>query len=265
MHPFYPLLRAPNCEGITILHNYAPNNWEIRKNFDKYITLTWSDGAKWNTKVIGTLAKNKSFTIREKDISFLPKKTLVLSSLSINKPPLQSIILPDNVDMQTNLPEWRASIGLENKLGGSTSFQGEAFAFPPNGSLLSFAPFLQHGNDLCSYLIFINIEKSPLFRNTSLFFLNGRGDKIIAKKPIISNHLNVIKLDDLGYDPKDLIILFTENIVGIPLFMTAYKKGKELSLEHTHPPASFAIHGDRWGLHKKIKKIWTEKFNRIKP
>jgi len=31
MHPFYPLLRAPNCEGITILHNYAPNNWELRK------------------------------------------------------------------------------------------------------------------------------------------------------------------------------------------------------------------------------------------
>jgi len=264
MYPFYPLLRAPNCEGFTVVHNYAPNNWEVRKNYEKYINITWSDGSCWHTKIIGTLGMNKSFKIREKALNFLPKNTLALSSLSINKLPPESDILPDDIDMQTNLPEWRASIGLESKLGGCTSFQGEAFAFPPNGSLLSFAPFLQHGDSLCSYLIFINVEKSPLFRNTSLFFLNSNGDKIMAKKSITSNHLNVIKLDELNYNSSDLIILFTENIIGIPLFMTAYKKGKELSLEHTHPPASFAIHGDRWGLHKRLKTIWSKKFNNIK-
>ena len=264
MYPFYPLLKAPNCEGFTVVHNYAPNNWEVRKNYKKYINITWSDGSCWHTKIIGTLGQNKSFKIEEKALNFLPKNSLALSSLSINKLPPESDILPNDIDMQTNLPEWRASIGLESKLGGSTSFQGEGYAFPTNGSLLSFAPFLQHGKDLSSYLIFISIEKSPLFRNTSLFFLNTHGNKIKIKKPITSNHLNIIKLDGLDYDPTDLIILVTKNIVGIPLFVTTYKKGKELSLEHTHPPASFAIHGDRWGLHRELKKIWAEKFKNIK-
>jgi len=259
MFIFYPILRAPNCHGFTVVHNYPPNNWEIRKNFDKYINITWSDGFKWNTKIIGTLGKNKSYKIVEKDLNFVPNHSLALSSLSINKLPNTSDILPDDIDMKTNLPEWRATIGLESELGGATSFQGEAHAFPTNGSILSFAPFFQKGKDLSSYLLFISIEKSPSFRNASLFFLDAYGEKIINKKPLVSNHLNIIKLDELGYKPSELIVLTTENIVGIPLFMTTYKNGKELSLEHTHPPASFALHGNRWGLHKELKEIWTKK------
>tara|TARA_B100000767_G_C19682613_1_gene500283 strand:- start:25 stop:831 length:807 start_codon:yes stop_codon:yes gene_type:complete len=263
MFNFYPILRAPNCNGFTVVHNYPPNNWEIRKNFDKYINITWSDGFKWNTKIIGTLAKNKSYRINEKDLNFVPNHLLALSSLSINKLPTTSDILPEDIDMKTNMPEWRATIGLESELGGATSFQGEAHAFPSNGSILSFAPFLQQGKDLSSYLLFISIEKSPLFRHTTLFFLDAYGKKIMIKKPIISNHLSTVKLDEIGYRPSELIVLTTENIVGIPLFMTAYKKGKELSLEHTHPPASFALHGNRWGLHKELKEIWTKKLINI--
>ena len=264
MFNFYPILRAPNCNGFTVVHNYSPNNWEIKKNFDKYINITWSDGFKWNTKIIGTLGKNKSYRINENDLNFVPNHSLALSSLSINKLPTISDILPEDIDMKTNMPEWRATLGLESKLGGTTSFQGEAHAFPANGSILSFAPFFQQGKDLSSYLLFISIEKSPVFRNTSLFFLDACGDKIMKKKPLITNHLNVIKLDELGYKPSELIVLKTENIVGIPLFMTAYKKGKELSLEHTHPPASFALHGNRWGLHKELKEIWATKLINIK-
>ena len=264
MFNFYPILRAPNCNGFTVVHNYSPNNWEIKKNFDKYINITWSDGFKWNTKIIGTLGKNKSYRINENDLNFVPNHSLALSSLSINKLPTISDILPEDIDMKTNMPEWRATLGLESKLGGTTSFQGEAHAFPANGSILSFAPFFQQGKDLSSYLLFISIEKSPVFRNTSLFFLDAYGDKIMKKKPLITNHLNVIKLDELDYNPSDLIILFTEDIIGIPLFMTAYKNGKELSLEHTHPPASFALHGNRWGLHKELKEIWATKLINIK-
>tara|TARA_B110000967_G_C18838185_1_gene537922 strand:- start:306 stop:1127 length:822 start_codon:yes stop_codon:yes gene_type:complete len=263
MFIFYPILRAPNCQGRTIVHNYPPNNWEVRKNYKKNINITWSDGFIWRSKIIGSLDIDKSFVIKEEDLEFLPNGALALSSLSINELPSESMHLPEDIDMQTHLPEWRASIGLESILGANTSFQGEGHAFPSNGSLLSFSPFLQNGPHLSNYLLFINIEKSPIFRNTKLYFLKVNGSKIEFEISVTSNHINIIKLDDLGYQNNEIMVLLTKNIVGIPLFMTSYNGGKELSLEHTHPPASFAIHGDRWGLHSELKKIWAEKFNNI--
>jgi len=266
MYIFYPILRAPNCHGYTTVHNYTPNNWEIKKNYIKNINITWSDGSIWKTKQIGVLGINKSFVINERDLDFLPKNALALSSLSVNKLPAESSVLPEDIDidMQTNLPEWRGTIGLKSSLGGNTSFQGEAYSFPSNGSLLSFSPFMQYGEHLTNYLLFLSIEKSPIFRNTKLFFLKANGSKIEAEVLVTSNHINIIKLDDLGYHRNDMMVLMTENIVGIPLFMTSYKKGIELSLEHTHPPASFAIHGNRWALHKELKNIWAKRLSLIK-
>ena len=159
MFIFYPILQAPNCQGRTVVHNYPPNNWEIRRNCKKNINITWSDGIIWKSKKIGYLDINKSFTIKEEDLKFVPNGALALSSLSVNELPYESEFLPDDTDMQTNLPEWRASLGLESTLGANTSFQGEGYAFPRNGSLLSFSPFLQYGSDLSNYLLFINIEK----------------------------------------------------------------------------------------------------------
>tara|TARA_B100000795_G_scaffold254328_1_gene225144 strand:- start:581 stop:1384 length:804 start_codon:yes stop_codon:yes gene_type:complete len=264
MFIFYPILRAPNCKGRTIVHNYPPNNWEIRRNCKKNINITWSDGFIWKSKKIGSLDIGKFFSIKEEDLKFLPNGALALASLSINNLASESMDLPDDIDMQTNLPEWRASIGLESSLGGKTSFQGEGYAFPSNGSLLSFSPFLQHGAHLTNYLLFISIEKLPTFRKTKLYFLKASGDKINAEVPVISNHINIINLDNFGYDAKDMMVLMTKDIVGIPLFMTSYKSGVELSMEHTHPPASFAIHGNRWSLHKELKNIWAKKLSLMK-
>ena len=264
MFIFYPILQAPNCQGRTVVHNYPPNNWEIRRNCKKNINITWSDGIIWKSKKIGYLDINKSFTIKEEDLKFVPNGALALSSLSVNELPYESEFLPDDTDMQTNLPEWRASLGLESTLGANTSFQGEGYAFPRNGSLLSFSPFLQYGSDLSNYLLFINIEKLPTFRKSKLYFLKASGNKIYAEVSVISNHINIINLDNLGYDDKDLMVMMTKDIVGIPLFMTSYKNGLELSLEHTHPPASFAIHGNRFALHKELKQLWAKKLNVIK-
>lgn len=264
MYIFYPILRVPELSGHTTIHNYAPNNWEIRKNFKKYVNITWSDGDTWKSKTITTIDINKSYVIKDKDLDFVPKNSIPLSSLSINKLPTVSETLPEDIDMQTHLPEWRASIGLESHLGGNTSFQGEGYAFPSNGSLLSFSPFMQYGEHLTNYLLFLSIEKSPFFRRTKLFFLKANGSKIEAEILVTSNHINIIKLDDLGYHNNDMMVLMTKDIVGIPLFMTSYKKGVELSLEHTHPPASFAIHGNRWALHKELKNIWAKRLSLIK-
>ena len=46
---------------------------------------------------------------------------------------------------------------------------------------------------------------------------------------------------------------------GIPFGLGIAKSGRMLSLEHTHPPASLVLHGDRRGVQGKIKKSWIEK------
>ncbi len=54
MFNFYPILRAPNCNGFTVVHNYSPNNWEIKKNFDKckvtFVKDTFFDAKNINKK-----------------------------------------------------------------------------------------------------------------------------------------------------------------------------------------------------------------------
>ena len=51
-------------------------------------------------------------------------------------------------------------------------------------------------------------------------------------------------------------------MAGIPFGFGISKDEKMLSLEHTHPPASFAVHGNRFAVQGQIKKQW---FNILKP
>jgi len=44
---------------------------------------------------------------------------------------------------------------------------------------------------------------------------------------------------------------------GIPLFLAISDSCTSMSLEHTHPPASFVIHGKRWEAQKYLKIRWS--------
>ena len=43
---------------------------------------------------------------------------------------------------------------------------------------------------------------------------------------------------------------------GIPFGFGISYNDDMLSLEHTHPPASFSVHGERFEVQKKIKSLW---------
>jgi hypothetical protein len=51
-------------------------------------------------------------------------------------------------------------------------------------------------------------------------------------------------------------------MAGIPFGFGISKEKKMLSLEHTHPPASFVVHGKRFLVQKEIKQKW---FDLLKP
>jgi len=56
-----------------------------------------------------------------------------------------------------------------------------------------------------------------------------------------------------------LLLMASENMAGIPLYFSRNKITRQMSLEHTHPPASFAIHGKRFAVQQELKKIWFER------
>ena len=64
-----------------------------------------------------------------------------------------------------------------------------------------------------------------------------KSEKILDQGFITSNISNEIKVDNSLI--KDSVFLFTENILGIPIFVTV--DNDHISMEHTHPPHQYIL------------------------
>ena len=67
---------------------------------------------------------------------------------------------------------------------------------------------------------------------------------------------SVVNLDKYNFNSTDLPLFTCRNMAGIPFGFAISKDEKMLSLEHTHPPASFVVHGQRFMVQKEIKRKW---------
>ena len=76
------------------------------------------------------------------------------------------------------------------------------------------------------------------------------------KVKVITNSTNVIPLDKYNFHPNELPVFICRSMAGVPFGLGIGKNNKMLSLEHTHPPASFAVHGERYGIQGEIKRQW---------
>ena len=88
---------------------------------------------------------------------------------------------------------------------------------------------------------------------------NSFDKSFIAESLISTNSLTTIPLDVYNFKPTDLPVFYSPEIAGIPFGLGIAKSGKMLSFEHTHPPASLVLHGNRRVIQGKIKKSWIEK------
>ena len=256
---YYPILKGADCKGWTTLCNFSPNNWEVKNNTKKNINLTWAENDSWRTKKIGTLENNEMRTITIDDVSdFVPKDKLPLLSISSIELPATVKLLPQLNETRTSTPAWRASLGLST-ISTSTCYQGEIDPFPEHGTLLTFGPFIQYGNNIENYLIILNIEKSPVTRASQLELYDA--DKKIHKGTfeVLNNNITTIPLDNLGFEPTDLPLVICKGMSAIPLYMSKTADGSFLSLEHTHPPACYVVHGKRFDAQKILKNLWFSK------
>lgn len=256
---YYPILKAPDAKGWVTLCNFSPNNWESNQRQQQFVNVTWASGGLWASKTLGVLAPGGLRTITASDVrGVVPADALALLSLTRTPPPAESAGLPKLDTVPASVPAWRATLGLSTP-AAQTSYQGELDAFPPQGSLLTFGPFLQFGEGIKNHLILLNLENSPASRSAELKIYDAAGLKLRGQFPVGNNAATSVSLDGLGFGPGDLPLFVCRGMAAIPLYFSSAMEGAYLSLEHTHPPASLVVHGRRWEAQKFLKTRWFAK------
>lgn len=255
---FFPLLNVTGSQGWTDLHNFPANNWELTHGAPRFIHATWSANGKWHSAPLGTLKPGASRRIQKADLAGdVPDNVTPFLSLNLRPLPARSDVLPASDLPKVHLPAWRATVGLSTPWA-RTSYQGEVDPFPPTGNMLTFGPFLQFDSGIKNYMLLLNLEKSPIRRFNQLEAHTADG-KHLAKFTVENNTLNVIGLDECGFEADDLPLFICRSMAGIPLYFSCTTDAHFLSLEHTHPPASMVLHGQRFEVQKQLKNRWLEK------
>lgn len=253
---YYPILKAPYCIGKTTLYNFPPNNWESVDKCEQIVSLTYIKDELWHSESLGKLKYQSYRAIDYSGISnLIPDGALALLSLSKEGLPETSKELPVLKCNHTNVPNYRATLSLRSEFT-ETSYQGEIDPFPPQASMLTFSPFLQFGDDTENYVLLMNLEKIPENREVEVEIYDAHSKELKRVEGAFSNQMNTISLDNIGFDEQSLPVVICRGMASIPLYFSSYKQGSLLSLEHTHPPASLVVHGNRFGVQRQLKEYW---------
>ena len=258
---FYPIIKVLEYEGWTTLSNFAPNDWENKDTGAKIIHILWTDGNQWHSRILTDLEYGKNFVVNTSELSeeMLQNNLAFLYPSTVRLPVLMDS-LPSEKNWLTHVPAWRATVGIKSEMA-QVSYQGEMEPFPEKASLLTFHPFLQFG-DFDNYLVTINLQNSPGTGSSELEIFNSSQKTFIDSKHIKRNSATVIPLNDYSFKPTDLPVFINKEISAIPFGFGRTQNGQLLSLEHTHPPASFVLHGNRMAAQSGIKASWFKKLLR---
>jgi len=166
--------------------------------------------------------------------------------------------LPTKKLWHSEVSAWRNTSGFYIN-GAQTSYQSELNPLPERGSLITFHPFIQSGN-VQNRLLTLNVTSNPEIRTENLYIIDSKSKKTIDVKKISTNSTSTLFLDEYGFSQSDLPIFYCPKIACVPFGLGYSAKENMLSLEHTHPPAKFFLHGNRNQLQAQMKKKWIDSF-----
>ena len=251
-------MKTPNLNGFCDLVYESPNNWENRIHKPISLYLLWSNGNRWLSKKISEMNYGDEIRLVTNDIDEKCLATglaLIYPSLEPIEPELST--LPSRKVWYSEIPAWRNTSGFYNEFT-QVSYQSDIEPLPSKASLLTFHPFIQFG-DVINNLLVLNVTNDPKIQSGKISMFNSFDKSFVADTLISTNSLTTIPLDVYSFKPTDLPVFYSPEIAGIPFGLGIAKSGKMLSLEHTHPPASLVLHGNRRVIQGKIKKSWIEK------
>jgi hypothetical protein len=251
-------MKTGGLVGFLDLLYESPNNWENRIKKPVAIYILWSDGSVWNTKKLTEMNHGGYFRISTSEID----QEIMRNNLAIVYPTFEKLepqlsILPSKKIWFSEIPSWRNTSGFYNEFT-QVSYQADIEPLPQKASLLTFHPFIQFG-DVINNLLVLNITKSPEIKKGLIKLFNSYDKSYVDEVEIQTNSLTTIPLDKYGFKPTDLPVFYSANISGIPFGLGIAKSGKMLSLEHTHPPASLVLFGNRRDVQGRIKKSWIDR------
>jgi hypothetical protein len=258
---FFPLMSTPGLTGFLDLLYLPPNNWEYSRAREVILYSLETNGNVWKTQDLGLMKKGEIRRFTTSDTSLgSASSSLKLLYPSSRALPSELKLLPEEPTFTTRIPEWRATTGFLSEYA-QTSYQGELFPLPSKASLLTFHPFIQYGS-VKNKLVILNATKTPEITKGRLLFFNSSTKALIAERVITTNTVTTIDLDEIGYGETELPAIISPDVAGIPFGLGIFKDGQILSMEHTHPPASFVLFGDRFGVQGSIKKRWFSRLLR---
>jgi hypothetical protein len=255
---FFPLMKVLDLEGFLELSYMPANEWENRVKSVLKVYLMWTDGNSWNVQLYCKINFGEVVRITTEDID----SKHLQSGVCLFYPTTEEIVeplatLPTREVWSSRIPEWRCTTGFYNA-NSQTSYQGEIFPLPPKASLLTFHPFIQYG-EVDNYLLVLNISRDPVIKESMIELFNSADLQKKGNAKVKTNSASCIALNDFRFLPSDLPLFISPSMAGIPFGLGVSHDGQMLSMEHTHPPASFVLFGNRNAIQSKIKKTWFQK------
>lgn len=256
---FFPLMKVLDLEGFVELAYLPPNNWENPLKTDLKLYLLWPSDGLWNTRELGQIQFGQVVRFSTEDFVREELQTgLALVYPTSEALPSTLDTLPAEAFWSSRVPEWRCTSGLYNS-SAQTSYQSEIFPFPNKASLLTFHPFIQEG-DISNYLVLLNVIKEPRVTESFLEIRDAASLKLRDRVKVFSNSLTCIPLDVYKFSQSELPIFYNDSMAAIPFGLGVSENGQMLSLEHTHPPASLVLFGQRNSVQGRIKQKWISQF-----
>jgi hypothetical protein len=256
---FFPIMKSMDLEGFASIVYEPPNNWENRFRKQVLLYLVWPSGNTWRSHLLVEMKKGETLLLSTYD---LPEgamdSSLALIYPSEHKVEKELNELPIKKTWASDIPPWRNTSGFRSE-HSQTSYQAEVAPFPQNATLLTFHPFIQFG-EIQNYLLTLNITREPEIISKSLMVINSRTKSKIDEVRVSTNSLTTISLDKYGFEPDELPIFYSPNMAAIPFGLGVGLNGNMLSLEHTHPPQSLVLFGNRFEIQSKIKQNWAKDF-----
>jgi hypothetical protein len=251
-------MKVLNLEGFVELTYMPPNMWENRVKSELNVYLIWTDGNLWNIDLYCKVKYGDVIRVTTEDID----NKYLKSGVCLFYPTVENLtgpieLLPTKEVWSSRIPEWRCTTGFYNK-NAQTSYQGEIFPLPQKANMLTFHPFIQYG-EVDNYLLVLNISKNPIIKDSTIDFFNSADLQKMGIAKVSTNSATCIPINDIGYLPTDLPLFISPSMAGIPFGLGVSRDGHMLSMEHTHPPASFVLFGNRNAIQGKIKKTWFNK------
>ena len=258
---YFFFLDHPDKELTTSLDlfNMPPSKtWSKQKLYDVIAHAFYSDGDKWIFHNLGVIKKNEYLSKNKKNLPLSFHNKSVFVSLNKNEIKYSQKLIHENY--MNSIPAWRANIKIQSH-STACSYQGEipSSLTERNLSLVSCSPMIQSNSNIFSYFYLVNLNSHPSKFKFKVNILNKNKETIYSDY-FFTNTVNMLDLKHLKKDFNEKMYIFTsEERGGIPIYFSKSKDNKSLSLEHTHPPTEYTIHGNRIFFQKEKKNHWFSK------